>query len=138
MAEQRNWTALAFLAMAFVVVGLVGMFASFAAPLPLHRALAREAALDSALVAAQGPNPTEALTALARRLGDSAPALAGGDIASLPARIQAERVAARARFVAEADAVALRLRFLIGLVTLTAAGFGVAMATVRGGGSAGR
>ena len=35
--------------MTFVVVGLTGLFATFAAPLPLQRALLREAALDEAL-----------------------------------------------------------------------------------------
>ena len=41
-----NPTWIAFLAMAFVVVGLAGLFASYAVPLPLQRAIAREAALD--------------------------------------------------------------------------------------------
>ena len=132
MAEQRNLTALAFLVMAFVVVGLVGMFASFAGPLPLQRALSHEAAWDAVLEAARGPNPAEAIAKLAPRLGDSAKVLAGADPASLPVRIQAERVAARARLQAEAEAIAFRLRLLIGVVTLMAAVFGVAMATVRG------
>jgi len=132
MAEQRNLTALAFLVMAFVVVGLVGLFASFAGPLPLQRALSHEAAWDAVLEAARGPNPAEAIAKLAPRLGDSAKALAGADPASLPARIQAARIVSRADFQAEAEAVGFRLRLLIGIVTLTAAAFGVAMATVRG------
>ena len=37
-------TWFAFLAMTFVVVGLTGVFATFATPLPLYRALSRDAA----------------------------------------------------------------------------------------------
>ena len=96
MAERRNYATLGFLVMAFAVVGLVGIYASFAAPLPLQRALARDTALDAALAAAASPDPQAALKALARRLGDSAGPLAGGDPATLPARIQAERIAMRA------------------------------------------
>ncbi|MSP05328.1 MAG: hypothetical protein EXR05_08845 [Acetobacteraceae bacterium] len=125
MAAQRNLPALGFLVMAFAIVGLVGVFASFAAPLPLQRSLAREAALDAAGAAAQTPNLATALARLAPQLGDSAEALSGADGANLPARIQAERIAMRARFVAEADALAFRLRLVITLITLSAAGFGV-------------
>ena len=133
MSERRNPTALAFLVMAFIIVGLVGVFASFAAPLPLQRALARDAALDAALAATAAPDPQAAIAALARQLGDSAEKLTGGDPATLPARIQAERAAMRAQFEAEANAVGFRLRLMISLVTITAAGFGIAMAGARGG-----
>lgn len=131
MAERRNYAAFGFLVMAFAIVGLVGIYASFAAPLPLQRALARETALDAALAAAGSPDPQAALKTLARRLGDSAGPLAGADSASLPARIQAERIAMRARFEAEAASLAFRLRLLIGLITLSAAGFGVVIAGAR-------
>jgi len=132
MAERPGGAALAFLAMAFLVVGLAGMFASFAAPLPLQRALARDAALDAALETMRAPDPPAALAALGPRLGDSAPALRGDDPAGLPARIQAERAAMHVRFLAEADALGFRLRLLIGVLTLTAAGFGLAMSGARG------
>lgn len=119
-----TWTA--FLAMAFIVVGLAGMFASYAAPLPLERAMAREAALDSALQATHAPDPAAAIEALRDRLGDSADALlpVGGD---MPARIAAERLAMRTRLSAEAGAEASRLRLLIGIVTLMGAAFGAAV-----------
>jgi len=132
MAGRHSPAALAFLAMAFVIVGLAGIFASFAAPLPLHRALLRDAALDAASEAAHAPDPQAALAALTSRLGDSAAALAAGDPSKLPERIQAERTAMRARFLAEADALGLRLRVLIGVLTLAAGGFGLAMAGARG------
>ena len=123
---KPDLTWAAFLAMAFVVVGLAGLFASYAVPLPLQRAVARDAALDAALVAAHGPNPAAALEALRPDLGDSADVVLapGGDI---DARIAAERAAMRGRLQAEADAVALRTRWLLCVVTLMAAAFGVAI-----------
>jgi hypothetical protein len=121
---RATWTA--FLVMAFVVVGLAGVFASYATPLPLARALAREAALDAAAAALRGPDPAAALEALRPRLGESAEALlpVGGD---MPARITAARIAMRARFVAEAEAEARRARLLVIIVTLMAAAFGSAV-----------
>jgi len=121
-----NPTWVAFLAMAFVIVGLAGLFASYAVPLPLERAVAREQALDAALAAAHGADPAAALEALRPQLGDSAAALLppGGD---MDARIAAERVAMRAHLLAEAAAVAGRTRFLLAVVTLMAAVFGVAV-----------
>jgi hypothetical protein len=115
-----------FLAMAFLVVGLGGLFASYAAPAPLARALAREAALDDALAAARGPDAEAAIEALRPRLGESADALlpVGGDMA---ARIAAERRAMRARFAAEAESAARRSRWIIALVTLMGFAFGAAV-----------
>jgi hypothetical protein len=119
-------TWMAFLVMAFVVVGLTGLFASYAVPLPLERALAREATLDEALAAARGADPQTAVAALRDRLDDSAAALlpAGGDMA---ARVAAERTAMRARFRAEAAAIATRVRWLVCVITVMASVFGVAV-----------
>jgi hypothetical protein len=126
---SNNSTWAAFLVMTFLVVGLLGLFASFAAPLPLERALARDAALDAALVAAHGPNAQADITALSDRLADSAAALlpVGGD---MDARIAAERAAMRTRLTAEAGEVATRLRWMICVITVLAAGFGVAILRV--------
>src|SRR5665213_872457 len=44
-----NLATMGFLAVAFAMVGLIGLVASYAAPLPLERALARDAALDAVL-----------------------------------------------------------------------------------------
>jgi hypothetical protein len=112
-----------FLCMAFAVVGLTGLFATYAAPLPRERELAREVALDDAL--ARGPDPA-ALEALRDRLDDSAAAVLTGD-APLAERVQAERLAMRARFDAEAAATDTRLRWLVCVVTLMAASFGAAI-----------
>ncbi len=119
-------TWIAFLVMTFAVVGLMGVFVTFAAPLPLQRALARETVLDQAEVAARRPDAAAALAALRPALADSADAvLPSGP--GIEQRIARERVAMRSRFEAEAADVAVRLRWLVGLVTVMAAAFGVAV-----------
>jgi len=70
-ADRPNVALAAFVAMAFAVVGLTGVFATFAAPLPLERALAREAALDEAL----RPTDVERLSLVA-----AGPDLAGANV----------------------------------------------------------
>ena len=119
-----TWTA--FLAMAFVIVGLAGMFASYAAPLPLARALERETALDDAQAAAHRPDAQAAIEALKPRLGESADALlpVGGD---MDARIAAARRAMRAELTEEARIAALRSRWIIGVVTAMGIAFGAAV-----------
>lgn len=123
---------LGFLIMSFGVLGLTGLLAAHVAPLPLERALQREAVLDEALAAAR-TGPPAALEALRPRLGDSARNIlpAGPDF---EAKVAAERAAMRARRIAEAEATATRLRWMVILVTLLAGGFGAAMmlAATRG------
>jgi hypothetical protein len=118
-----NFSLIGFMAMAFAVVGMVGVFATYAAPLPLERALARETALDAALDAAQGPNPEAALAALRPKLGDSA-ALLAGDPAGLAQRIARERPAMRARLVAEAAEAGFNIRLIVVVITIMGAVFG--------------
>lgn len=121
-------TLAAFVAMAFLVVGLTGLFASFAAPLPLQREIAREAVLDEARAAARGADPSAALARLRTGLGNSAAALVPGP--DLEARVETERRAMRARFATESDVTLKRLRWLIAVITAMGATFGVAMLTV--------
>ena len=131
--RNLNGGWIGFAAMAFVVAGLSGVFATYALPIPMQRGFALEAALDEALEAASGPDPAGALAALRPRLGESAAAVFDGP--GTPAeRIARERVAARARFLAEEDATALRLRWLCVMVSLTGAVFVGALV----GGAAGR
>ncbi len=122
--SAANWTA--FLAMAFVIVGLSGFFASYAAPAPLVRAVEREAALDDALAAAHRPDAQAAIEALRPRLAESADTLlpVGGD---MDARIATERRAMRARLLAEASAAATRARWIVGVVTLMGIAMGAAI-----------
>jgi len=121
-----NATSMGFLAMAFAVVGLTGLFATYAAPLPLERALARDAALDAVLLAARGPDPQAAIEALRPRLAESADALLpiGADLAD---RIARERATMHGRLLVEAGATATILRWLICIVTVMGAAFGIAL-----------
>ena len=119
-----TWTA--FLVMCFAVVGLVGVFGTFASALPLRRELAREATLDEAAAALRGPDPAKAIAALKPRLDDSAPALMPMP-ADPVAAIAAERVAMRARFLAEAEATQYRMQLMILIVAAMAAVFGSAI-----------
>ena len=123
---KTNFNLLAFVAMAFAIVGLIGIFATYAAPLPLERAVARETALDAVLAAAKAPNAEAALAALKPQLDDSVGVIAGG-VTGIEQRVAEERVAMRARFTADAAATALRLRWLIGMITVMAFVFAVTM-----------
>jgi hypothetical protein len=121
-----NITWAAFLVMCFAVVGLVGVFGTFASALPLRREIAREATLDEAVLAVRGPNPDAAIAALKDRLDDSAATLIPLP-ANPEAAISAERLAMRARFVAEAAATSSRVQMMIAIVTVMAAVFGSAL-----------
>jgi hypothetical protein len=122
-----TWAA--FLVAAFAVVGLTGIFATYAAPLPLERAIAREAVLDQALATAHAPDPKAALAALRVELADSADAVIAGP-GPLPERVASERLAMRTRLTTEADEVALRLRVMIGVFTFAGALFGIAILSI--------
>ena len=126
MAGETSYTWMAFVAMTFVVVGLMGLFATYAAPLPLERALARDAALDEALAASGTSDERTRLDALRSALGDSGPAIAQGE-GPLLARIQRERAVMRRAFLAEAEALANRLRLMIVIVTVVCGGFACAI-----------
>ncbi len=124
--EIGSWTA--FLMMAFAVVGLLGAFATYAAQIPLDRALARETALDQALVAERSGDPAR-IKSLQDALGDSA-----DKIGSTEASLQAERLRMRSAFQAEADDVGFRLRIVIAAFTATGGLFGAfVLAIVRRG-----
>ena len=60
MRPQAAWTA--FLLMCFALVGLTGMFASYAVTIPLDRTLARTAVRDGVLAEGQQPDPTRQAT----------------------------------------------------------------------------
>ncbi len=119
--HSGTWTA--FLAMTFIVVGLTGLFATYATPIPLHRALARDTALDEALASAGQPNQAALLEALRDRLDDSAALVING-AGPLPARVTAARAAMHAELERESDAIGDRLRFMIIVMTLLGAVFG--------------
>ncbi len=121
---KRNLgTWIAFLLCCFAVVGLMGLFASYAAPLPYERAELRDAALDQALRAG---DDKPALEALRDRLDDSAAVVIDGT-GPLPDRVSAARVAMRETMRRDSDAIGSRLRLELVVVTVVAAGFGSAM-----------
>ena len=78
------------------------------------------------LEAAHGPDPAAAIEALRPRLGESADALlpVGADLA---ARVERERAAMHGRLLVEAGATATVLRWLICIVTVMGAAFGIAL-----------
>lgn len=123
---RPSFSAAGFLAMAFVIVGLAGIFSTYAAPVPLNRALIQEAALDQALATAAAPDGTTRLEALRPALGNSAAAVLSGP-GTLPERVARERARIRAHFEQQAATIGTRLRLLIGVVTLAAAVFGLAI-----------
>ncbi len=108
------WTG--FLAMAFAVVGMTGVVGTYAAQVPLQRALYHEALLDRVLAAGQGPDAPRALAALrpevADILGDDAAPVLDGD-GPLAARVAAARARLQTSFKAEAGNVGFRLRIVI-------------------------
>ena len=122
-ANRGAWTG--FLVAAFCVVGMIGLVASYAAPLPYQRELSRDAALDRLLLTA--PDQRERLR---DALGDSADAVLQGTT-PLSQRVAAERTAMHARFTVEADELASRLRLMIVVVTLMAATIGAVALGLR-------
>ena len=128
---RLSGTALGFIAIAFAMVGLIGLFATFAAPLPLERAIVRERTLDAVLSAAQGPDPAAALEALRPVLDDSAdavlPAAGQPPAADLVRRVAQERTAMRLRLEQDSATLAVRLRWLVCIVTVMAGVFSVAI-----------
>lgn len=111
----------AFLGTCFLVLGLMGLFASYAGQVPLERAAFRVQVLDQAAAAVDDPAKLAQLRPL---LADRAEAVLDGPGPAGP-RIEAERRAALAEGVAESDAVAYRVRLMLLLVTVTCGGFGI-------------
>jgi hypothetical protein len=121
--KRNTGTWIAFLLVCFAVVGLMGLFASYAAPLPYERMMARDSVLDRAL---QAGDDKPALEALRDPLDDSAATVIDGT-GPLAARVATARAAMHAAMLHEADAIGSRLRLELAVVTVVAAAFGAAM-----------
>lgn len=122
------FSLIGFLAMAFVVVGLTGILATYAAPVPLARALRQEAVLDQALASGDASG----IDALAAQFAPGKSASPRGVSpqglqTDLPDRVAHLRVLVRQTMSAEADATAQRLRLLIIVATIAGALFGAAI-----------
>ena len=108
------WTA--FLVMLFALVGLCGLFASYAPSIPLERGLARSATLDQVLAAKDAP----ALEHLRPALGPLArPVLDGSG--PLSDRVASARTVVADEQRREAASITYRTRLMLGVVTALAA-----------------
>lgn len=117
MNDRVAWTA--FLLMCFALVGLSGLFATYATAIPLERALIRTGTLDEVLAAARAPDAAVRLAALRPALGERADAVLSGP-GDLWDRVAAERASVLDEQGREARSVAHRTRILVTIVTLMA------------------
>jgi len=117
MNDRATWTA--FLLMCFALVGLTGLFATYATSIPLERALIRTGTLDKVLAAARTPDAAARLAALRPALGERADAVLSGP-GELWDRVAAERAVVLNEQEREARSVAHRTRVLVIIVTLMA------------------
>ena len=129
---RQIWAWAAFLSVCFLIVGLMGLFALYAAPVPLQRALAQDAVLDRALIASQNADPAQ-LAALRPALGANAAAILDGP-GSLAERVVHARAGMRARMEREENALTGRLRLLVFVVTIMAGLFGIGILGFSGRG----
>ncbi len=118
MNDRATWTA--FLLMCFAIVGLTGMFATYATTVPLERALIRTGTLDQVLAAARAPDASVRLEALRSALGERAGAVLSGP-GDLWDRVAVERAVVLDEQGREARSVAHRTRIMVIIVTLMAA-----------------
>ena len=118
MPARATWTA--FLLMCFALVGMAGLFATYATTIPLKRALILTGTLDQVLAAARAPNAPARLEALRPALGRRADIVLSGP-GELWDRVAAERVTVLAEQEREARSVTHRIRVLVAVVTLMAA-----------------
>jgi hypothetical protein len=122
--SSGTWSA--FLVAAFAVLGLVAVFSTYVAAIPVGQAAGRLAALDR-LQAAGGAGGE----ALRPALGDSADRVLRGP-GDLSARVAAERARIVAELPAQTSAVGMRLRIVLVAFTGAAAVFGVAVLSIVG------
>ncbi len=129
MAQKIDGSRIGFLATSFLIVCLVGVFASYAAPIPYARGLLKEQALDDALATAGKPDQPALLAALRDRLGEQADLVIGGP-GPLPQRVAAARAQARAEAMTEGEAEASQMRLLVIVTSVICAIFGMALSGV--------
>lgn len=112
--------------MAFIILGLCGLFATYAAQLPYQRAFFAEAKLDAAATA---PDPQARLDQLRDTLGDDGAGAfpTDGDIRQ---RIETARHVLDRHFQDQAADIALRLRIVIVVFTGASALFGLMVVSV--------
>jgi hypothetical protein len=129
VAQKIDGSRIGFLATCFLLVCLVGVFASSATPIPYARGLLKEQALDDALATAGKSNQPALLAALNDRLGEQAAIVLSGT-GPLPQRVAQARSAARAEAMAEGQAEASQMRLLVVVTSIVCAIFGMAVSGV--------
>jgi hypothetical protein len=118
MRPQATWSA--FLLMCFALVGLTGMFASYAVTIPLDRTLARTAVLDRILAAARLPDAPARLADLRRMLEPSVGETVLNGPGDLFDRVAAQREVVLQEGAREGRSVVYRIRLLVAVVTIVA------------------
>ena len=108
------WSA--FLVMLFALVGLCGLFASYAPSIPLERGLARSATLDRVL-ASQDDGSLERLRPA---LGPLASAVLDGP-GPISSRVAVARTVVAEEQRREAASITYRTRLMLGVITVLAA-----------------
>ena len=129
MAQKIDGSRIGFLAMCFLLVCFVGVFAASATPIPYARGLLKEQALDDALATAGKPDQTTLLAALGDRLGEQADLVING-AGPLPLRVARARAEARAEAMTEGRAEASQMRLLVVVTSIVCAIFGMALSGV--------
>ena len=124
MQRFDSWSA--FLVMLFAIVGLCGLFASYATSIPLERGLARSATLDRALAVGNGPDAAARLEQLRPSLGSLGDAVLDGN-GPLADRVTAARAIVLDEERREAASIAYRTRLMLCVVTILAAILGAGM-----------
>jgi hypothetical protein len=133
MRNTGSW--IAFLTMLFALVGLCGLFASFATSVPLERGMARSALLDRVLVESAAADGAARLERLRPALGGLATAVLDGP-GALPERVAAARAVVLDEQRREEASVAYRIRLMLGVVTVIAAVLGGGILSIVGRGAA--
>lgn len=123
MRAFDGWTA--FLLMLFAVVGLCGLFASYANSIPLERALARSAALDQVLDA-----PDAAARERLRPVLDTLAASVLDGAGPLAVRVGAARKVVADEQEREAASIGYRTRLMLGVVTVIAGALGAGIMAI--------
>ena len=121
MNNSAAWTG--FLVMLFAIVGLCGLFASYADSIPLERGIARSALLDAALTSGLSDGGVQGLEPLRLKLGDLGGLVVDGS-GPLPDRVAKARLIVVDEQRREAASVGYRTRLMLGVVTMLAAGLG--------------
>jgi hypothetical protein len=109
--------------MSIALVGLIGVFSTYATAIPYERGLREEAVLDRALATAGRPDQQASLESLRPELADQANEVIAGS-RPLPDRVAVARAELLTRVETSAAALGARMRLFIAVFTIMAAALG--------------